>query len=266
MRLSVEHLSHYTFDAPLQYGLQRLRLTPKSRAGQTILRWSIEVDGGAVEARFDDQHNNHVMLISLAEGVGEIKVRAEGEVETADSGGVIGRHGGFAPLWYFHRETPLTKPGPLLRKLARDIAGPEAIDLPQLHALMAAIVEQAEYKVGATHVEVTAEDALEAGAGVCQDHAHIFIAVARLLGRPARYVSGYLMMNDRIEQEATHAWAEVHVDDLGWVGFDVSNGISPDARYIRVATGLDYKDAAPISGLTFGRAAEKLHVNLRVEQ
>jgi hypothetical protein len=82
---------------------------------------------------------------------------------------------------------------------------------------------------------------------------HIFVAAARSMGYPARYVSGYLMMNDRVHQDASHAWAEAHVDGVGWVGFDVSNGISPDARYVRVATGLDYREAAPVSGLRFGR-------------
>jgi transglutaminase-like putative cysteine protease len=101
---------------------------------------------------------------------------------------------------------------------------------------------------------------------VCQDHTHIFIAAARMSGIPARYVSVYLMMNDRIDQEATHAWAEAHVDGLGWIGFDVSNGISPDPRYVRVATGRDYRDAAPITGITFGSSTEELHVAVAVEQ
>jgi hypothetical protein len=78
------------------------------------------------------------------------------------------------------------------------------------------------------------------------------------MGYPARYVSGYLMMNDRVHQDASHAWAEAHVEGVGWVGFDVSNGISPDARYVRVATGLDYREAAPISGLRFGQGGEAL--------
>ena len=87
------------------------------------------------------------------------------------------------------------------------------------------------------------------------------------MGFPARYVSGYLMMNDRIEQEASHAWAEVHVDPLGWVGFDISNGISPDERYVRVATGLDYAEAAPITGIHLGEGGgENLHVAIEVQQ
>jgi transglutaminase-like putative cysteine protease len=87
------------------------------------------------------------------------------------------------------------------------------------------------------------------------------------MGYPARYVSGYLMMNDRVHQDASHAWAEAHVDGVGWVGFDVSNGISPDARYVRVATGLDYREAAPISGLRFGAMVEKrLSIDIQVQQ
>src|SRR3546814_19453731 len=76
----------------------------------------------------------------------------------------------------------------------------------------------------------------------------------RHLGHPARYVSGYLMMNDRTRQDATHAWAEAHFDHIGWIGFDISNGHSPDQRYIRVATGLDYRDAAPVRGMRYGAA------------
>ena len=101
---------------------------------------------------------------------------------------------------------------------------------------------------------------------MCQDHAHIFLSAARLLGHPARYVSGYLMMQDRVDQDATHAWAEVHFDALGWVGFDVSNRISPDSRYVRVATGLDYREAAPIYGMRHGDSDEALSVTVQVEQ
>ena len=111
-----------------------------------------------------------------------------------------------------------------------------------------------------------AEDAIAAGAGVCQDHTHIFLACARRMGVPARYVSGYLMLDDRIAQEAMHAWAEGYIEGLGWVGFDVSNGISPDTRYVRVATGLDYHDAAPVSGRRIGGAGEKLEVAIDVTQ
>jgi transglutaminase-like putative cysteine protease len=92
------------------------------------------------------------------------------------------------------------------------------------------------------------------------------IAVARYAGFPARYVSGYLKLDDRIDQDASHAWAEVHLPTLGWVGFDVSNGISPDERYARLAIGCDASDAAPVKGMRMGDGDESLIVTLQVQQ
>ena len=105
-----------------------------------------------------------------------------------------------------------------------------------------------------------------AGGGVCQDHEQIFVPAARVAGIPARYISGYLMMNDRVDQDASHAWAEAHIDGLGWVGFDVSNGYSPDERYVRIATGLVARDASPISGVRMGSANESMIVSLQIQQ
>ncbi|MGR3548990.1 MAG: transglutaminase-like domain-containing protein, partial [Roseovarius sp.] len=139
-------------------------------------------------------------------------------------------------------------------------------DLARLHDLSRRVHDAITYETGKSEVAWTAEDALTAGHGVCQDHAHVFIACARAMGLPARYVSGYLRMDGQDEQSATHAWAEAHVEGLGWVGFDVSNAISPDTRYVRVATGLDYTEAAPVSGHRYGAATENMDVTLQVTQ
>jgi transglutaminase-like putative cysteine protease len=266
MRLTIRHETTYTYETPVSYALQQIRLTPKDRAGQTIINWSTTIEGGTKQASYDDQHNNHVDLVLFEPGRSKIIVVSEGEVETSDNNGVVGSHGGYTPLWYFKRATPLTKPGAGIRKLIRDLDKDEE-DIPRLHALSALIRSEVDYETGTTNSKTTAEEALESQSGVCQDHAHIFIAAARQIGYPARYVSGYLMMNDRVEQEATHAWAEAYVDGIGWVGFDVSNRISPDERYVRVATGLDYNEAMPIYGLRFGNAnPEKMLVSLQVQQ
>lgn len=266
MRLKISHQTTYSYDAPVHYALLQLRLTPKSRAGQEIVTWQITIDGGRQQLEFNDQHNNHVTLISIEAERHDISVLCEGEVETSDNSGVIGAHGGYAPLWYFRRATELTNPGPLVRKLVKSLEGDFDSDLPRLHALSNLIAGAVSYQTGTTHAETTSEDALTAGLGVCQDHAHIFLTSARLMGFPARYVSGYLMMDDRIDQTASHAWAEAHIDGIGWVGFDVSNGISPDERYVRLATGLDYKEAAPINGMRFGDSDESMIVTLQVQQ
>ena len=266
MRLTISHTTQYHFDAPVHYGLQQLRLTPKSRAGQSVVSWKTSVDGGKKQVEYDDHHNNRVELISFDDGRSDITITCEGVVETSDTSGIIGVHGGYAPLWLFLRSTPLTRAGNNVRKLAKAAGGDHPDDIARLHALSAMIGETVKYETGRTHAATTAEETLDAGHGVCQDHAHVFIAAARFAGIPARYVSGYLMMDDRTDQDATHGWAEAHVDGVGWVGFDVSNGISPDDRYIRVATGLDYREAAPVSGLRHGDGGERMVVSLQVQQ
>lgn len=266
MRLTISHTTQYQYDAPVQYGLQQLRLTPKSRAGQTVHSWKTVIDGGAKQVEYDDQHNNHVQLVSFDDGRSEITIHCEGVVETADNSGIIGSHGGYAPLWLFLRSTPLTRAGNNVRKLVKAASGEFADDIARLHALSARIGETVKYETGKTHSATTAEETLDLGHGVCQDHAHVFIAAARSMGMPARYVSGYLMMDDRVDQDASHAWAEAHVEGIGWVGFDISNAISPDERYVRVATGLDYTEAAPVSGMRHGEGDERMVVTLQVQQ
>lgn len=266
MQLAISHTTTYRFDAPVAYGLQQLRLTPKSRVGQTVLDWEMAVEGATVEASFSDQHANEVTLLSFGEEASGITVHCSGRLETEDRNGVVGKQKGCVPLWLFQRSTELTRAGPNVRRLAKGLKDAHEHDLDLLHALSARILNAVSYEVGTTDAATTADAAIEHGRGVCQDHAHIFIAAARSMDYPARYVSGYLMMNDRTRQDASHAWAEAHIDGLGWVGFDVSNGISPDARYVRVATGLDYREAAPVSGLRYGRGAEALDVEIVVAQ
>lgn len=266
LKLQVRHTTHYAFATPVVHALQRLRLTPKETQGQRIIEWRMTFDNAVAELQYDDQHFNHVTLISLSPGAGEVTVTCEGVVETEDNAGVIGRHSGHLPLWSFLRQTSLTRPGARLRGLLRDVPATDTRQpLDFLHALSATIRERVVYEAGRTHAATTAEEAVGHGFGVCQDHAHIFIAAARASGIPARYVSGYLLMDDRIHQEATHAWAEAHVEGLGWVGFDVSNGISPDPRYVRVATGSDYRDAAPVTGISIGASDQVLTVGVAVE-
>lgn len=265
MRLTVEHKTHYTYNAPVPYGLQQVRLRPKSRLGQVVEDWAIDVVGGQVEVSFEDEHANSVDLVSFTPGQTEIEITSRGTVDVEDRAGVVGPQGGFVPLWLFQRSTLLTRAGAQMADLIAEVPRMEST-LDQLHALSAHILAQVPYSTDQSAPDLTAEDVLSAGHGVCQDHAHVFITAARALGYPARYVSGYLMMDDRVDQDASHAWAEAHVPDLGWVGFDVSNGYSPDARYIRVATGLDYRGAAPISGLRYGKAGEAMSVSLQVQQ
>lgn len=264
MRLKILHSTRYRFDHPVRYGLQQLRKTPKTSHQQWVLSWATRIDGGKRELVFEDHHNNVVELISFDRDATELVVTSEGEVELNDTHGIVGRHRGPAPLWLYQRPTDRTRAGPEVRALVRGLEGEALLD--RLHRLMTVVAEAVRFEVGASHPDWGAEAALVAGAGVCQDHTHVFLAAAREMGVPARYVSGYLMLDDRVEQEAMHAWAEAHVEGLGWVGFDAANGISPDARYVRVATGLDYADAAPVTGTRIGGTGEVLDVQIEVAQ
>lgn len=266
MRLSIRHTTHYSFADPVVHALQRLRLTPKATQGQEILEWNMSYQNASKELEYEDQNYNTVTLVGVEPDTREVTISCTGLVDTQDNAGVIGQHSGHLPLWSFLGQTPLTKPGAEVRRMTHTVNKDTGATVDDLHALSERIRDAVAYQTGQTAVTTTAEEAAKQGAGVCQDHAHIFIGAARAMDIPARYVSGYLMMNDRIDQEATHAWAEAHIEGLGWVGFDVSNGISPDPRYVRVATGRDYRDAAPITGISFGTRNEDLRVEVAVEQ
>ena len=266
MRLAIHHRTEYAYSGSVGLVLQRVRLWPNEGPGLRVLDWQVDVEGASPQARLRDAHGNRVALFARTGEARRIVFDVQGEVETSDGTGVLGTVDG-PPLWLYRRQTALTTPSEAIRALADDIAGTDALDA--LHALSGSIRAAVAYEVGATGPTTTADEALRAGAGVCQDHAHLFVSAAREAGIPARYVSGYLKMNDRNEQEATHAWAEAWVEGLGWVGFDVSNGYSPDERYVRLAVGLDYRDAAPISGLVRsgdGERNETLHVALSVSE
>ncbi len=265
MRLAIRHTTRYDFGQPVTRGLQRLRMKPKTSHGQQILDWQMHLEGARLEADYDDQHHNRTVLISVEPGARAVSVMCSGLVETSDNAGMVGPHTGYMPLWHFRAQTALTQPGTLMRALMAKLKD-RRDSLELLHALSRGVLDAVDYEIGFTDAETTAEQAMAAGRGVCQDHAHIFIGCARALGIPARYVSGYLMMNDRIDQEAGHGWAEAHVDGLGWVAFDVSNGISADSRYVRVATGCDYREAAPVTGISYGGGEAALAVSLAVEQ
>ncbi|MBU2981942.1 transglutaminase family protein [Lentibacter algarum] len=265
MKLKISHTTTYSYDEPVRYGLQQVRLTPLTDHNQTVLNWAMSVSGGSEELQFQDEFNNTTMLVQAESGVSEISITVAGEVETHNSDGIYGKTYGVAPLWLFRQSTPRTTAGKGIRALAKHIKTP-AGDLDELHALSAAILAKVPYGQSETNVKTTAEEALNAASGVCQDHAQIFISALRHAGIPARYISGYLRMDDRIDQDATHAWAEAHIDGLGWVSFDVSNGISADERYVRIAVGRDSREAAPMSGLRIGNSAENMSVSLQVQQ
>ncbi len=265
MDLEVAHETVYRFSEPVKYGLQRIRLTPIAGPTQTVAHWSLALRNCQEEVSYLDHFGNSVHLVQIEPDADSMSITASGSVETNRADGVIGPLPGALPLSFYTTPTSLTVPGEGVRALAGTLSQGDD-QVAYLHETSAAVRSAIDYQLGQTAAETTAEQALKVGAGVCQDHTHVFASVVRSAGLPVRFVSGYLLLDSGESQTAGHAWAEAWVEGLGWVGFDVSNGISVDERYIRVAVGRDYLEAAPVSGVRYGTGTEQLDVALDVQR
>lgn len=264
MLLTVDHVTRYRYEAPVRGVVQSHRLTPSRFDGQKVLDWEVTVSGGVAGGSFRDGAGDWVQGWTVAGPVSEIEVRVRGRVETTDLAGVLRGHRETAPPDAYLRDTPATSADGALLALSGVLTAAET-PLAGCHALSAAISDAIAYRPGTTHAHTTAAEALAQGEGVCQDHAHALIAAARAAGVPARYVSGYLQAGVGSADEAAHAWAELHVPGFGWIGFDPANRCCPDARYIRLGSGLDAAYAAPIRGTSRGGGAESLAVTVAVQ-
>ncbi|KUZ00598.1 MULTISPECIES: transglutaminase family protein [unclassified Burkholderia] len=306
MRLAIRHISRYQFDDQATYALQRLRLRPQSGPGQTVRAWQVTIEGVEPALSYTDGLGNRIDLVRHDRGAkNEIVVVAAGVVETQDRAGILGNPEGYAPPWIFERETALTKAGDTVRELTQALPiEPHSLDA--LHWLMTEVHGRIAYAPNLADAPVDAETALQSGEGTSRDHAHAFIAAARALKVPARYISGYVLADSAMQriadakqsaaddeeeealalqsgdgmqqalgvshaaqsqglpqaalgaqpqaaalmqQPAGHAWAEAYVEGLGWVGFDPFMNRCPDERYVRIAVGLDARDAQPVTGL-----------------
>jgi transglutaminase-like putative cysteine protease len=266
MRLRVLHETAYTYASPATRAIQILRLTPRGHDGQFVINWRIDVDHDCRLEETTDPFGNRVHAFTVEGPLAQLTITAEGEVETFDTHGMITGQVERFPSVVFLRDTPLTTADAAIRALADGTAagaGPDRIAL--LHDLMSAIREAMRFDTDGTDSRTSASDAFALGHGVCQDFAHVFIAAARHLDIPARYVGGYMFRaDDANDQDAGHAWAEALIDDLGWVGFDPANGISPTDAHVRVAVGLDYLGAAPVRGARYGGSDERMNVKVQL--
>jgi transglutaminase-like putative cysteine protease len=262
MRIRIDHATTYAYDRAARFIIQTLRLTPRSSDAQIVSNWQVETDVDARLRRSEDAFGNIVHALYTEQPTRSLTIRVTGEVTTSDTAGVVPPDQERLSPLVFLRDTELTKRDKLISVFASEFSAHPPLE--RMHRLMAAIHGSVAFEVGVTTPTHSASEVLALGRGVCQDHAHVFIACARHMGVPARYVSGHLARRDRADQEAAHAWAEAWVEGLGWVGFDPANGICPTERYVRIATGLDYLGAAPVRGASYGGSGETLAVKLVV--
>lgn len=268
MRIRISHATTYHYDTPPTGVTQVLRLTPRNHDGQYVAHWRVDLSDNCLVHQHEDAFGNITHAFTAEGPFSTLSVSVEGEVETQDTHGIVsGTIERFPPGLYL-RETDLTQADASIVDFAETARAANGADtLSLLHALLAALNREITFDTDPTHTATTAAEAFALRRGVCQDVTHIFIAAARQLGIPARYVGGHFYRADGVTaQEAGHAWAEAHIENLGWVGFDPTNGISTTAAHVRVAVGLDYLGAAPVRGTRYGGAGESLKVAVNVAQ
>ncbi|WP_036766315.1 transglutaminase family protein [Parvularcula oceani] len=265
MRLTIRHLTRYDYAPPAAGLAMRLRLFPSRFASQTVEDWAVHVNGEPVSPSLHDGCGVAEGLWTAAEPVSAAEVIAEGTVLRAEDAGILRGLKERTPPEVFLRETELTKPDDAIRALAESARQDAPLDT--LHALAGAVRDAIDYRPETTDMATSAAAALSQGAGVCQDHAHVFVAAARCLDLPARYVAGYYLAG--AEEGAltqTHGWAEGYAAGLGWVGFDVANRTCPTREHVRVAVSLDAGRGGLISGAVSGQVEETLSASVAITQ
>lgn len=259
MHLTIRHEIHCRWEAPVRNLASILRLSPRSHEGQHVSDWWIDSDIDCSLKSGTDEFGNLTHTFSAKGPLKAITIAAAGLVDTFDMAGVTRGTAERMPVEVFLRETPLTAADAALRDFADGVGQAETEILGKLHALMEKISTVIAAEPAATG-RMGAAAAFAAAMGSAESHAHVFIASARHLGIPARFVSGYLL--DGEDGAACHAWAEAHVPGLGWVGFDSVNNLCPEGRHVRVAAGFDALAASFIRGTDPERTTHALKIKV----
>ena len=280
MRYEIEHVSRYRYATRVRQCTMLLCLEPSDDRRQRLLHFEIETHPtGALSREIDNFGNpRHVFALHRAHTVLEITARSTVESTPPvalptrlDSGAwkeIRARADSF-PDWDFTHASPLIGPSTNLEAFAERHGIKRGADpLESLLRLSNTLHRRLRYVPGTTSAESSVDHVLETDCGVCQDYAHVMIAVARSWGIPARYVSGYLDVTGQTGRHspdnATHAWVECRLPNLGWVGFDPTNRSLAGPGHVRIAAGRDYRDVSPTRGIVQGGGTSRLEVTVDV--
>jgi transglutaminase-like putative cysteine protease len=281
MRYTIRHVTRFTYDTPISESVMEVRMQPRSDGQQRCLHFVLQTTPGARIMLYQDHDGNTVHHFDIPARHARLTVTADALVECEPQKPLPQRlePGAWTRLeavaasgehWEHLAPSRFARTGPALQDLAREIRLERGADpLVTLRWLMSEMYARFEYSPKSTRVDSPIEEALAARRGVCQDFAHIFITLARSLGIPSRYVSGYLFRDaeraDRSSDGATHAWVETLLPDVGWVGFDPTNNLAAEERHIRVASGRDYADVPPTRGVYKGATAVRSELTVAVQ-
>ncbi|MBX9757842.1 MAG: transglutaminase family protein [Beijerinckiaceae bacterium] len=250
MRIHIRHEIAYAFEPPVRFLNAALRLTPRSHESQHVARWRVEIDGDSRIRESDDAFGNCMHTLSLMGPSSALHIVAEGIIETFDAAGIVRATVERFPPDFYLRETPLTAPGESHRALTAGVRADNPIE--RLHELLLRMEKpeggeqtQSQSTSQAQSQSQKQGEPAQADPDAPARATHDFIICARLLGAPARFVSGYYI-DPKAQTGAAHCWAEAHVEGVGWIGFDAVNLICPHESHARMAIGLDSLDAAGV--------------------
>ncbi len=277
MIYSVRHITTFRYEPPVRESVMEVRLQPRSESNQRCLSFNLEIDPPAAIMLYRDFLGNTVHHFDIAGAHSKVKVEAQSVVEVLPTA-ELSDSGSWEDLdaivtsedhWEMLLPSVYAWSTELLEGLANELRlERKGTPLQVLQEIQRGIHDNFSYVPNSTKVDSPIDDALRARQGVCQDFAHIMIALGRKLRIPCRYVSGYLYHahpgEDRSADGASHAWVEALVPKLGWVAFDPTNDVVGGDRHIRVAIGRDYSDVPPTRGVYKGEAESELSVSVSV--
>jgi transglutaminase-like putative cysteine protease len=271
MQYTIRHVTKFSYDEPISESVMEVRMQPRSEAWQHCLRFGLSTTPSSRVRMYQDPDGNIVHHFNIPGRHSQLMVTAEAFVEVSapqplperlalDAWERVDAATAAGEFWESLSASPFARPTQQLDALAREIGLARGGDpLATVRGIMSDIFRRFEYAPQSTRVDSPIDDALSSRQGVCQDFAHIMIALVRQLGIPCRYVSGYLFQPAGTGGEsidgATHAWVEAWLPELGWVGFDPTHNTPAGEHHIRVAVGRDYADVPPTRGVFKGLSA-----------
>jgi len=282
MRYYIQHLTRFRYSSPVHENLTEVRMAPRTEGNQRCFQFRLHCRPNVQVLRYDDHYGNvvyhfdvptpHETLEIVAASAVEIDPPADLPDQLARTAWAeLERLGSDGEFWDWLQPSSFARPTPALRSLARALAldRRKGDPLSTLKHVSRGIHRHFAYNPESTAVDSLIDEAIRQRSGVCQDFAHVMIALLRGIGMPARYVSGYLFHNGSARDtapNATHAWVEAYLPELGWIGIDPTNDTIAGERHIRVAIGRDYADVPPTRGVYKGDAESELAVAVTVSQ
>ena len=277
-RYEITHVSRYLYESPVRGSVMSLCLEPRDDPPQRLLEFRIETAPLSSKNGETDCFGNTKHVMNVHREHEAMEIVAHSTVETAAVSPLSGVLGADAweeirswkdsfEHWDVMHPSALTRPSARLWEFVGRIGiSPDGHPLEALTRLSDALHRGFEYVPGITSAASPIDHVLETGRGVCQDYAHVMLAIARSWGVPSRYVSGYVPVDasGQATESASHAWVECLLPGLGWTGFDPTNGQPPGDSHVRVAVGRDYQDVAPTRGVLLGGGKSKLEVEVEM--